>query len=231
MLGSAGAEAQRRPMREGGPSMANPSAVVAAELGFARLAQDKGQWTAFRETAEKDAVMFMPDAVNAQAWLKKRPDPAQSVKWQPYRVFVSCDGSYALSTGPSTEPDGSSGTFSTIWRRQKDGGWKWIVDFGSPTKIPAQEDVAIEGRIAQCARPSSGMRGDGSGERRGESAGQKVALIPNPPPVSGEGQSNDGSLRWRWAKGDAGTLFTVTVRTAKGDEEVLRETAPAGGAS
>ena len=27
---------------------ANPSAVVAAELAFARAAQEKGQWTAFR---------------------------------------------------------------------------------------------------------------------------------------------------------------------------------------
>jgi hypothetical protein len=224
LLGSAGAEAQRMRMREGGPNMANPSAVVAAELGFARLAQTEGQWTAFRETADKDAVMFVPDAVNAQAWLRKRADPAQPVKWQPYRVFVSCDGSHALSTGPWTGPDGTSGTFSTIWRRQKDGGWKWIVDFGSATKIPAQQDVSIEGRIAQCSRPDERRE-------RGKPPERKVVAIPNPPPASGEGQSGDGSLRWRWAKGDTETLFTVTMRTATGEEEVLHETAPAPGAS
>ena len=42
--------------RSFGKPVANPSAVVAAELRFARLAQEKGQWTAFRETAAEDAA-------------------------------------------------------------------------------------------------------------------------------------------------------------------------------
>jgi len=233
LLASAGAQAQRRGMRDG-PAMANPSAVVKAELGFSRLAQEKGQWTAFRETADKDGVMFVPDAVNAQDWLKKRPDPAAAMKWQPYRVFVACDGSYALSTGPWMAPDGSTGTFNTIWRRQKDGGWKWAVDFGSATKITPQEDVAIEGRIADCRRPGpppGDEQGDTPPEPRGKPKKQPVVLTPNPPPASGEGQSDDGSLRWRWAKGDTETLFTVTMRTAQGDQEILRERAPAPGSS
>src|SRR3546814_5917844 len=67
------------------PLAANPSAFIAAELAFARLAQDKGQWTAFRETAAADAVMFMPQRVLARDWLKGRADPAQAVTWQPDR--------------------------------------------------------------------------------------------------------------------------------------------------
>jgi hypothetical protein len=237
LLSASLADAQpRRPMR-GGPMSANPSAIVSAELGFARLAQEKGQWTAFRETADKDAVMFVPDAVNAQTWLKKRADPPKAIAWQPYRVFVSCDGSYALSTGPWTRPDGSTGTFSTIWRRQKDGGYKWVIDFGSGTQIPPQEEVMIEGRIAKCGpgmrrsadgpdegidgRPPRGERGDGQRESR-----QDVVLIPNPPPASGDGQSNDGSLRWRWTKSERDTSFVVTLRAENGEQTVLNETAP-----
>src|SRR6476659_1146456 len=63
---------------------ANPSAAIAAELAFAQLAQDKGQWTAFRETATADAVMFVPQSVQAQAFLKNRANPAVAVKWQPH---------------------------------------------------------------------------------------------------------------------------------------------------
>ena len=48
----------------------NPSAFIAAEIGFARLAQDKGQWTAFRETSAPEAVMFVPQRVKARDWLK-----------------------------------------------------------------------------------------------------------------------------------------------------------------
>ena len=72
---------------------ANPSAVIARELEFSQAAQDKGQWTAFREFAAKDAVMFVPQMVLAQGWLKDRPNPPVAVRWQPQEVWSSCDGS------------------------------------------------------------------------------------------------------------------------------------------
>lgn len=230
LAGAALADAQPR-RGEGNRPGANPSAIVSAELAFARLAQEKGQWTAFRETADKDAVMFMPDAVNAQTWLKKRADPPKALTWQPYRVFVSCDGSYALSTGPWTGPDGrGSGTFNTIWRRQKDGRYKWVVDFGSPTQIVKQDDVIIDGKVADCrrARRPDGFEIDGLDDRRRTERNLPVTLIANPPPLSGEGQSNDGSLRWRWSKGEKESLFEVSMRAAEGETVVIREAAPAG---
>ena len=81
------------------PLAANPSAFIAAEIGFARLAQEKGQWTAFRETAHPDAVMFVPQRVKARDWLKAQKDPAEAVKWQPHAVYVSCDGNSGATTG------------------------------------------------------------------------------------------------------------------------------------
>ncbi|MGN6692381.1 MAG: hypothetical protein ACTHJU_15705, partial [Sphingopyxis sp.] len=79
-LVASGAVAARERNR---PLAANPSGFIAAEIAFARLAQDKGQWTAFRETAAPDAVMFVPQRVRAQDWLKSKKDPAEAVKWQP----------------------------------------------------------------------------------------------------------------------------------------------------
>ena len=98
---------------------ANPSAVVAAELSFARLAQEKGQWTAFRETVADDAVMFTPGLVNAKQWLNGKADPAASVEWQPHKIYMSCDGSMGASIGAWQAPDGSTGHFATIWQRPK----------------------------------------------------------------------------------------------------------------
>ncbi|HSG34870.1 MAG TPA: hypothetical protein VLA37_10070, partial [Sphingomonadaceae bacterium] len=40
--------------------VAQPGQVVATELGFAAMARDQGQWTAFAEYAADDAVMFVP---------------------------------------------------------------------------------------------------------------------------------------------------------------------------
>jgi len=104
-----------------GTPVANPSAIVQAELAFARLAQEKGQWTAFRETAAEDAIMFTPDLVNAQQWLKDKADPAQAVTWQPHHIYMSCDGSMAVSTGAWQNAKGETGRFTTIWQQQDFG--------------------------------------------------------------------------------------------------------------
>ena len=98
LLGAPAIARDRRDNRDGNGN-ANPSAVIAAEVAFAQLAQAKGQWTAFRTTATKDAVMFVPQMAYAQAFLNGRADPAAAVKWQPHQVWSSCDGSLAVTRG------------------------------------------------------------------------------------------------------------------------------------
>jgi len=109
---------------------AAPQTAVDAERAFAAAAQARGQWTAFRDYAEADAVMFVPQATKAQEWLKGRKDPAKSVEWWPVESWVSCDGNLAVNTGGSRWPSGAVGYFTTVWKRQPDGSWKWIVDHG-----------------------------------------------------------------------------------------------------
>ena len=218
------ATAQQRPPGGGRERMAaapNPSAIVSAELAFARLARERGQWTAFRETAEDDAIMFLPDTVNAQAWLRKRPDPAQAVAWSPRAVYVSCDGGYGVSTGPWTRADGSTGTFTTIWRRQRKGSFKWMLDFGSdhPFAAASNDDLLIDGKVADC--PARG--GPGGPERARNNERLPVVPIPNPPPASGEGQSNDGTLRWRWTNGPEGRTLEVMMRYQGEERQVIHE--------
>ena len=86
---------------------ANPSKVIATELAFARAAQEKGQWTAFAEYATDDAVMFVPEPVNAKDWLKRQVNPPRAVTWQPHQVWSSCDGTLAVTKGAWQRPDGS----------------------------------------------------------------------------------------------------------------------------
>ncbi|WP_417622541.1 hypothetical protein [Parasphingorhabdus sp.] len=144
--------------RARGKPVANPSAIVKAELSFARLAQEKGQWSAFRETAADDAIMFTPDLVNAQQWLKGKADPSQAVDWQPHKIFMSCDGSMGVSTGAWQSASGGTGHFTTIWQQQdfgtrrpdKEVEWKWIFDDGQPLATPLAEPDFIETEVASC---------------------------------------------------------------------------------
>jgi hypothetical protein len=147
------------------PLSANPSGFIAAELAFARLAQEKGQWTAFRETAAPDAVMFVPQRVKAQDWLKSQKNPAEAVKWQPHAVYVSCDGNVGVTTG-AWQKGPANGYFTTVWLRDpKKGKMTWVLDHGDSLATPRAAPDFIESRQAKCgSRPAvpieAGEEGD-----------------------------------------------------------------------
>lgn len=189
---------------------ASPSTVVDAERAFAALALDKGQWTAFRETAAPEAIMFLPRASSAHAFLKDRKDPPETVRWWPVRAWQSCDATLAVTTGGSLWPDGRHGWFTTVWRKQPDGGWKWVLDHGGfstqPRPAPAKVDIV---------RPE-GCR--------------KVVLAP--PMVSGspdEGHSRhefssvDGTLVASASGYPGGDVVRVQLQEEKGARTVLAD--------
>ncbi len=178
-LGAAALVAARPPMRY----QPDPSSVIAAEIAFNRLAQEEGQWTAFRETAADDAVMFVPDQVLAKDWLKKQADPPASVSWSPSIVYVSCDGRLAASTGNWKRPDGSVGYFTTLWRRDKKGRWQWILDHGDTLASPRPAPEFLSGKVATCkrdARPGGPPRPDqAEGPPRDESLIWSAQVAPD----------------------------------------------------
>lgn len=200
----AGAE---QPARRAGPGTANPSALIAAEMAFNRLAQAKGQWTAFRQTADDEAVMFVPEPVMARDWLKGRADPPASVQWQPHQVWMSCDGTLGVTKGAWQRPDGSVGYFTTVWRRQKNGDYKWVMDQGDALATPLEAPEMLSALVAECPprRPEAQVRP----ERR--SAG-----------TEGGGVSDDGTLSWSYRVApDRSRNIAVSLRKAGTMAEVL----------
>ena len=194
---------------------ANPSAVIAAEIGFAQLAQEKGQWTAFRATATQDAEMFVPQRTNAQAWLKGRADPPKAIRWQPYQVWSSCDGSFAVTRGGWTTDQGA-GFFNTVWQRQEDGGYKWVLDLGDDAQAQSTPPEMIAAKVATC--PARG--------------GQRPALtvpIPDAGVDSRTATSRDGTLGWTSEVLEGGKhRFVVQLWNGQGFDRVLDTAAPAG---
>ena len=182
---------------------ANPSTVIAAELAFAQLAQAKGQWTAFRATATADAEMFVPQRVNAQSWLKGKADPAVSVKWQPHEVFMSCDGSYGVTRGAWQGPK-AAGYFTTVWQRQKDGGFKWALDMGDPVATPLAAPEMIAAKVADCSPVTSGQV-SAAARTDGGTVSQR------------DRASDDGTMEWT-SVGFANDKAQLTVRIWDGKE-------------
>ena len=137
------------------PKIANPSAIIAADIGFNQLAQQKGQWTAFRETAAKDAVLFAPQPTLAIEWLKGKADPAVPLNWQPHKAVMSCDGKMGVTTGAWERPDGTVGYFTTVWQyveknARGDGAWKWVLHHHDTLTAPRAPKEMIATQVASC---------------------------------------------------------------------------------
>lgn len=244
LLLAGGVQAQeRRGPPEGGrggarQSYANPSAVIAAELAFAQDAQARGQWTAFAAAAANDAVMFTPQMVWAQVWLKGRPNPPAALRWQPYEVWSSCDGSLVVSHGVwhGGGPGGPSGWFTTLWRREGDGAYKWVLDHGDAGAPTAAEPEMIAAHVADC--PPRPRRPEGLDEGRGQKRPPKppkpikVSQLPPLDPSHRAGAAADGSLRWEVTVASDGAR-TLTVRWTRDGAEVplLAETVAAPAAA
>lgn len=169
---------------------ADPGAIVAAEIAFARLAQDKGQWTAFAKTATKDALMFVPTRTNAQKWLKGRRNPAQAVRWQAHDIWMSCDGTLAISTGAAQWPGGGDGEFLTIWQRQSKGGYKWVADMGRSVKTPLAPPEMVRTHVAACQPAVPEAR--------------RVATSEDGNAITG--QSRDGTLQYSIVEANGGPV-------------------------
>ena len=176
-----------------------------AERAFAADAQTLGQWTAFRKWAARDATMFVPQPINAQSWLKDRKDPAKAIAWWPTASYVSCDGSLAVNTGGWKRPDGAVGYFSTVWQRQRDGGWKWIVDGGDELKVARGISKAPKTIKSSCGRH---WMVDTS----------QLSSVPG----HGAGQSVDGTLSWHWrVAGDGSRRFGAEQLRRSGTVTVI----------
>jgi hypothetical protein len=226
LAGACPAQAQGRAGSQDSPSerrgpldipVANPDEVVAAERAFARAVQEKGQWTAFAEYAAEDAVMFVPQAVKARDWLAGRANPQGGVSWQPHEVWMSCDGSLAVTRGAWQRPDGSVGYFTTVWTLGEDeGGYRWILDQGDALAGPLAAPAAIQQTVGDCPfTGSSGMPEADLRELDAEALRAGAAAV-------GSGWSADGTLAYRYAVQPSGAReFEVLIVKGGRVEDVV----------
>lgn len=212
-------------------SYANPTAAIAAEIAFAQLAIEKGQWTAFRETAAPDAVIFTPAMTLAQPWLKGRANPPTLLRWQPHQVWSSCDGSVMVTTGAWQKGDGH-GWFTTVWQRQSDGRYRWVFDHGASLEEPLAAPDMIAAKIADCqARSTSRTTAGPPPGARGRRP-QRPAKAPPVPfdPTARQGRSDDGTLTWQVSADAAGTHdFSARLQTDAEMREFRKEHVSASG--
>ena len=120
--------------------------VLAADRAFAALAKEKGARAAFVEFADPQAIMFrsgVGPVKGREAIGNVFPDPAPTTPaWDPEgaEVAASADLAYTwgwfawtpVPGGPMEGKPPATGYYVSIWKKQPDGRWKWVVDLGVP---------------------------------------------------------------------------------------------------
>src|SRR5438552_15104088 len=117
--------------------MQNRRALVEMEHAFAKAAATKGTRDAFLEFLADDGVIFQPGPVNGKKLWGERPSRKGLLSWEPIFADVSRAGDLGYTTGPwEFRPNGPDdqpiafGQYFTIWKKQRDGSWKAVLDRG-----------------------------------------------------------------------------------------------------
>lgn len=116
--------------------------IVKVEKDFEKLVAEKGLAEGFYQFADSNAVIKRENDTliigkdNIKKYYSNPKYLDKTVTWSPDAVTVSDAGDMASSYGKyvwtSNDSTGkiqvSKGVFHTVWKKQKDGSWKYIWD-------------------------------------------------------------------------------------------------------
>ncbi|MFP2996084.1 nuclear transport factor 2 family protein [Spongiivirga sp. MCCC 1A20706] len=115
--------------------------IIQVEKDFNDMAQKEGLVKAFEYYAAKDGVIRRGKKVikgkeSIAKWYQNDVRPNETLTWKPTFVDVSVSGDLAYTYGDyvftSLDSLGNKkenkGIFHTVWKRQKDGNWRFVWD-------------------------------------------------------------------------------------------------------
>jgi len=112
-------------------------ALVQAEKDFAAYSVAHTTKEAFQKYIDSNSIMFdNGKAVNAVEIWNKRENRPGILNWRPQFAEISASGDFGYTTGPWTFQATANdtivgrGQYSTVWHVDKNGDWKFLVDFG-----------------------------------------------------------------------------------------------------
>ncbi len=119
--------------------------LVDTEHAFAQLAADKDTRTAFLANMTGDAVVFNPEQTSAKPYWEARTANKSLLSWAPNFADISSNGILGYTTGNwewrakgKDDTPSAFGDFITLWLRQPDGKYKFVVDIGVGHPQPAK---------------------------------------------------------------------------------------------
>jgi ketosteroid isomerase-like protein len=116
--------------------------VMNTDIAFSDYSVKEGMKKAFIAYADQKAVLLRNNSMPTEGLdkiktvLDKRPDTGYVLTWKPIFGDVSSSGDLAYTYGtydlkPKSDTTIYQGTYCTIWKKQADKTWKWVLDIGN----------------------------------------------------------------------------------------------------
>lgn len=117
------------------------ASLIKADEDFAELSIEKGLKEAFLEYIDSNGVLLRPNVIpiagaDAVDYIIGLKDTGYSMKWKPSNAVVAASGELGYTYGvyqlkPSLIDTAFYGTYVSIWKKQPDGKWKFVLQSGN----------------------------------------------------------------------------------------------------
>lgn len=115
------------------------NSIQQADVDFSNRSKEVGMKKAFLEYMNEDAVLLRPNKlpiVGAMAvdFISSMNDSTFSLTWHPEGANVSKSADMGYTYGIYTMQLGDTsykGTYVTIWQKEENGSWKFLLDTGN----------------------------------------------------------------------------------------------------
>ena len=113
--------------------------IIKTDKEFSKASSTMGMKKAFIEYIDDDGVLLRPYnppivGANAIEYLSEQNDSAYTITWEPSSARVSSAGDLGYSYGIyklQLQDTMLQGTYVSIWKKQQDGKWKFVLDSGN----------------------------------------------------------------------------------------------------
>ena len=115
--------------------------MMDADRAFSKLSVEKGMKHAFLEYIDSNGVLLKPNqfpiiGADAIDFLIQENDSTYSLQWVPKDGGIAKSGELGYTYGlyvlkPHEKDTAFFGTYVSIWKKQLDGSWKFVLDSGN----------------------------------------------------------------------------------------------------
>lgn len=115
--------------------------LLKTDRDFSDMSETKGMKAAFLEYIDSNGVLLRPNRLpivgaDAVDYLISLNDTSYKMSWSPKQAVVASSGDLGYTYGlyevrPAQQDTVLYGTYISIWKREENGKWKFVLDSGN----------------------------------------------------------------------------------------------------